>query len=173
MIYFDYSISPCFKATAAQGAPFTSLSFITGTLSNISAGGFIPFGSYTIHVLSHGTNVIILLNVVIQAFRMKWVGNITGTLLFMKEVVFDKGLYPVLLHKPIVLLRTITGICNSGTGKSVIALSKGIKERNKRECIRWIWKESEIGNKLILCCYLQVVSGFGLTIVHGVFLHAH
>ena len=73
------------------------------------------------HVLSHGANVIIPFRIVMEALRMEWIGNITGTLLFMEEVVFDEGLYPVLPHEPVVFFRTITGIRHPCAGKPAIA----------------------------------------------------
>ena len=36
------------------------------------------FGSYTVHVLSHRTNVIILPLIVMETFGMERVGSITG-----------------------------------------------------------------------------------------------
>lgn len=55
---------------------------------------FITFGFYTVHVLSHRANVIILFRIVMETFRMERVGSITGTLSFMKVVVLDKGSIP-------------------------------------------------------------------------------
>ena len=64
-------------------------------------------------MLSHRTNVIILLGIVMETFGMERVGSITGTLLFMEVVVLDKGLYPVFLHEPVIFFRTVTGVCHT------------------------------------------------------------
>jgi len=48
-----------------------------------------------------------------------------------------------------------------------------MEERNERERVCRIGEEGEVGNELVLCGYLQVVSGFGLAVVHGILLHAH
>ena len=65
--------------------------------------------------LSHRTNVIILLGIVMETFRMERVGSITGTLLFMEVIVLDKGLYPVFLHEPVIFFRAVTGVCHTDT----------------------------------------------------------
>ena len=98
VVHFDDAIPPGFKATATQRTPFTSLCLVPSTFSDIPAGCLAAFGSYAGHVLSHGANVIIPFRIVMEALRMEWIGNITGTLLFMEEVVFDEGLYPVLMN---------------------------------------------------------------------------
>ena len=121
MVHFDDAIPPGFKATATQRTPFTSLCLVPGTFSDIPAGCLAAFGPYAGHALSHGANVIIPFRIVMEALRMEWFGSITGTLLFMEEVVFDEGLYPVLPHEPVVFFRTITGIRHTCAGKPAIA----------------------------------------------------
>ena len=70
--------------------------FIPGTFGDVSASCFVTSGSYTVHVLPHRTNVIILLRIVMETLRMEWIGGITGTLFFMEVVVLDKGFYPII-----------------------------------------------------------------------------
>ena len=69
--------------------------------------------SYTVHVLPHRTNVIILPRIVMETLRMEWIGGITGTLFFMEVVVLDKGFYPIILHEPIIFFRAVTGVCHT------------------------------------------------------------
>jgi len=124
VVHFYDAIPLCFKATATQRTPFTSVCLVAGTFSDVPAGCLATFGSYAGHVLSHGANVIIPFRIVMEALRMEWIGSITGTLLFMEEVVFDEGLYPVLLHESVVFFRTITGIRHPCAGKPAIASSE-------------------------------------------------
>jgi len=102
-----------FEALASQRTSLAVPSLIAGTLSNISARRSSLFGSYAVHVLPHGTNIIVLIGIIVKALRLKRVGSITGTLLFMEEVVFDKGFYRVLFHETVVLFRTVTGVCHT------------------------------------------------------------
>ena len=53
---------------------------------------------------------------------MERIGGITGTLLFMEKVIFDKGLYSVLLHKPVIFFRPVAGVCHTDTRKPVVAV---------------------------------------------------
>lgn len=66
-------------------------------------------------MLSHRTNVIILLGIVMETFGMERVGSITGTLffIFMEVIVLDEGFYPILLHEPVIFFRTVTGVCHT------------------------------------------------------------
>ena len=66
---------PSFKTTATQRATFASFCFIPGTFGDVSARCLVTFGSYTVHVLSHRTNVIILLGIVMETFGMERVGS--------------------------------------------------------------------------------------------------
>ena len=104
---------PSFKTTATQRATFASFCFIPGTFGDVSARSLVTFGSYTVHVLSHRTNVIILLGIVMETFGMERVGSITGTLFFMEVIVLDEGFYPILLHEPVIFFRTVTGVCHT------------------------------------------------------------
>lgn len=85
-----------------QRAASASLCFIPGTFGNVSARCFVTSGSYTVCLLPHRTNVIILPRIVMETFRMEWVGSTAGTLLFMEVVVLDKGFYPVFLHELVI-----------------------------------------------------------------------
>ena len=64
-------------------------------------------------MLSHRTNVIILLGIVMETFGMERVGSITRTLFFMEVIVLDEGFYPILLHEPVIFFRTVTGVCHT------------------------------------------------------------
>ena len=55
----------------------------------------------------------------------------------------------------------------------VIALLKGVEERYEGQCIGWVGKQPEVYEELVLGTYLQIISGFGLSVSHGVFFHAH
>ena len=79
----------------------------------VSARCLVTFGSYTVHVLSHRTNVIILLGIVMETFGMEWVGSITRTLFFMEVIVLNEGFYPILLHESVIFFRTVTGVCHT------------------------------------------------------------
>ena len=102
MVDFYNTVPPSFKTTATQRATFASFCFIPGTFGDVSTRCLVTFGSYTVHVLSHRTNVIILPLIVMETFGMERVGSITGTLFFMEVVVLDKGFYPIILHEPIM-----------------------------------------------------------------------
>ena len=98
-----------------QRTSFAYLCFIPGTFGNVPARCFVTSGSCTFHVLPHRTNVIILPRIVMETFRVERVGSIMGTQLFMEVVVLDKGLYPVLLHEPVIFFRAVTGVCHTNT----------------------------------------------------------
>lgn len=40
-------------------------------------------------------------------------------------------------------------------------------EGDERECVRRIGKQVKVGDELILCGYLQVISGLGLAVVQA------
>ena len=48
-----------------------------------------------------------------------------------------------------------------------------MEERYEGQCIGWVGKQSEVYEELVLGTYLQIISGFGLSVSHGVFFHAH
>ena len=80
---------PCFKTTATRRTDFASLWFISGTFDDVSARCFVVLTSYTVHVLSHRTNLIVFFRIVMKTFHMERVGSITRTLFFMEVVVPD------------------------------------------------------------------------------------
>ena len=50
---------------------------------------------------------------------------------------------------------------------------EGVEERNERQCIGRVGKQSEVYEKLVFSTYLQIISGLGLPVLHGVFFHTH
>lgn len=71
---------------------------------DVSAVGLPPFDPYSLHVLPHGTDIIVLLLIIIEALRLKWVWLVSRSLLFVEPVVLYKGLNAVIVHKTVVLL---------------------------------------------------------------------
>ena len=54
-----------------------------------------------------------------------------------------------------------------------VAVEEGVEERYQRQRVGRIGEQGEVGDELVFGRDLKVVSGFGLTVVHRVFFHAH
>ena len=50
---------------------------------------------------------------------------------------------------------------------------RSTEERNERQCIGRVGKQSEVYEKLVFSTCLHIISGLGLPVLHGVFLHTH
>ena len=61
-------------------------------------------------MLSHRTDAIVFVLVVIEVFRAERIRYILRTVLYMEAVVFHIGGGAVQLHKLVILLRAITGV---------------------------------------------------------------
>ena len=80
--------------------------------ASLSTRTCLVAGSGACHVLPHRTNAIVFLLVIIEVFRAEWIRYILWTVLYMEAVVFYIGSGAVQLHKLIILLRAITGVCH-------------------------------------------------------------
>ena len=58
-------------------------------------------------MLSHGTDVIVFILIIVETLLTERVLNIARTLLNVEAVVLDEGLHIVLLHEPVILFRAI------------------------------------------------------------------
>ena len=86
--------SGCFPliTDASKGAPLTVLGLISGDLLFVSTGCFPFVGADILHRLSHRTDVLIELLIVIKLIGMKRMLFEERCFLFLMEVVvFDKG----------------------------------------------------------------------------------
>ena len=54
-----------------------------------------------------------------------------------------------------------------------VTVKERIEERYERKSIGGIGEQGEVGDELVFGRELKIVSGLGLPVVHGVFLHAH
>ena len=52
-------------------------------------------------------------------------------------------------------------------------MPEGVEKRNEGQRIGRVGKQSEVYDELVFSACLQIISGFGLPIPHGVFFHAH
>ena len=48
-----------------------------------------------------------------------------------------------------------------------------MEKRDEGQCIGRVGKQTEVCDKLVFSTYLQIISGFGLPVLHGIFFHAH
>ena len=91
----------------------------------------------------------------------------------MEVVVFDVSLHVVTLHEGVVLLAAIARVGTHFLSKSAISVVEGIKEWFHRPRVVGIVEQGEVGDKLVLGTYLQVIARLGLPVVHCILLHAH
>ena len=48
-----------------------------------------------------------------------------------------------------------------------------MEKRYEGQCIGRVGKQTEVCDELVFSTYLQIISGFGLPVLHGIFFHAH
>src|SRR5690554_5715391 len=92
---------------------------------------FASFLSYLVHVLAHGTNIVIFICIIIKVLREKAVLFKCPFLFFMKVVELYIWLNIIYLHKLIVFFTTITGVCYNLVRKNVITIIKSIQKGNQ------------------------------------------
>lgn len=130
-------------------------------------------GADTPHVLPHRADVIVLVGVVMEVVVMKRVGFVARALFDVETVVFDVSLHAGLVHEAVVFFRAIAGVGDCDQGQMSVTVEEGVEERYQRQRVGGIREQGEVGYELVFGRDLKVVSGFGLTVVHRVFFHAH
>ena len=173
MIDFYDSVSFSLETRSSKRASFAVLGSVPYAFRLVSICCLVELGANAFHVLPHRAYIIVLFGIVEEAVLMKWTWSIVHTLLLVEHVVFDVGLDTVLLHKAVVFLRTVARVSNLSTCQMSIACSKGAHEWNVCQSVCGIGEQGVVENELILGAYLQIVSRFGLSIVHRILLHAH
>ena len=91
----------------------------------------------------------------------------------MEVVVLDIRNHSLGKHVLVVLLTSVSGICDDFTAVQTVFLMEGFQKVDKRSRIRRPLENAVIGDELILGGDLYVVSGFELPVEHGILLHAH
>ena len=104
---------------------------------------------------------------------MERVGFVARALFEVETVVLDISLHSGLVHEAVVLFRTIAGVGDCDRGQMAVTAEERVEERYEGECVGGIGEQREVGDELIFGRDLKVVAGLGLSIVHGVLLHAH
>ena len=93
---------------------------------------------------------------------MERVGIVPRTLFEVEAVVFDVSLHAGLVHKAVVLFRTVAGVGDRDRGQTAVTVEEGVEERYERERVGGIGEQCEVGDELILGGELKVVAGLGL-----------
>jgi len=160
-------------ASPSQGASITSPGSVDDAFRPVSAVGLALSYPDTFHVLPHWTDEVVPIRVVVQVLYTEDILLECLFLLLVEEVVLDVCLYAVRFHEGVVLLASISGVRTSLLGVVTVPVGEGGKEGYHGERVRRIGEEAEVGDELALGSYLQVVPRLGLSVVHGVLLHAH
>ena len=55
----------------------------------------------------------------------------------------------------------------------MVAMEEGFHERDECERVGGIGEQSKVSDELVFRGYLKIIAGLGLSVVHGILLHAH
>lgn len=160
-------------AAAAQRASAAVLRPIPRQLRDVSAFRTALSRADALHVLSHGADEVVLLLVVVHSLGGEGIRLVARASLYVEVVVLDKGPGAGLFHEAVVLLRAVARVGHQRLWHTAVAVLEGGHEGHEREGITGIGEKVEVGNELAVGGYLQVVSGLGLPVVHGILLHTH
>src|SRR5690606_35721671 len=131
MVYFHPSIAFCVTTETFQRTTLAGFRLVKSCRWCVTTSRSASFLSYLVHVLPHGTNIVIFIYIIIKVLREKAVLFKCLFLFFMKVVELYKWLNIIYLHKLIVFFATITGVSHNLVRQNIVTILKSIQKGNQ------------------------------------------
>ena len=160
-------------ALSAQEASMASCRPVNTCCLLVSVFRVMLFQPDKSHSLPHGTYIEILPVIVEKIGYAERIVAVSASLLDMEHVVLDIRQYPVTPHVLVILLRSIAAVRHYFQTLHAVACLEGLQVVDQRERVTRTLVNPEVGYKLVFRGYLHVVTGFELSVEHGILLHAH